>query len=119
METAVADLGCHGGINSLGGCANLLFCKMCAENCMNMKEFGPGGGARPWHPLWIRHWNSLEIIKDTLRCMSHGYKIYLCTEVTFNLFLPGGSAPRLKSQIQLIIHNLHLLPGNSLNSNIV
>ena len=65
--------------------ANLLFCKMCAENCMNMKEFGPGGGARPWHPLWIRHWNSLKIIKDTPKCVSHGYKIYLCTEVTFNL----------------------------------
>ena len=21
-----------------------------AENCMKMKEFGPGGGARPWRP---------------------------------------------------------------------
>ena len=38
----------HGGgeTNSRGGCANLLFCKMCAENCMNMKEFGRGGGER-------------------------------------------------------------------------
>ena len=27
-----------------------------AENCMEMKEFGPpgGGGARPWRPPWIR-----------------------------------------------------------------
>ena len=22
-----------------------------AENCMKMKEFGPPGGAHPWHPL--------------------------------------------------------------------
>ena len=27
-----------------------LFCKFFAENCMKMKEFGPGG-ARPWRPL--------------------------------------------------------------------
>ena len=27
-----------------------------AENCMKMKEFGPPGGARPWHPPWIRLW---------------------------------------------------------------
>ena len=29
----------------------LLFFFFFAENCMKMKEFGPPGGARPWHPL--------------------------------------------------------------------
>ena len=32
------------------------FCKLFAENCMKMKEFGPPAGARPWRPPWIRQW---------------------------------------------------------------
>ena len=40
------------GANSQSGCANLLFCKFFAENCMKMKEIGPqgGGGARVHAP---------------------------------------------------------------------
>ena len=38
-------------VNSKSGCANLLFCNFFAKNCMKMKKFGPGGGARPWYPL--------------------------------------------------------------------
>ena len=38
-----------GGTNSQRGCANLLFCKFLAENCIKMKEFGPQGrGALLW-----------------------------------------------------------------------
>ena len=37
--------------NSQGGCANLLFCKVFAENCMKMKEFGPPGAF-----CWICQW---------------------------------------------------------------
>ena len=33
---------------------------MNAENCMEMKEFGPGGS--PWRPLWIRQWHDYMII---------------------------------------------------------
>ena len=33
-----------GGANSQSGCANLLFCKFVAENCMKMKEFEPREG---------------------------------------------------------------------------
>ena len=35
----------EGGANSQSRCANLLFLKFFAENCMKMKEFGPGEGA--------------------------------------------------------------------------
>ena len=40
---SVADQGLFwgGGANSKIGCANILFCKFFAENCMKMKEFGP------------------------------------------------------------------------------
>ena len=31
------------------GGTNLLFSKIVAQNCMKMKEFGPGT-VRPWHP---------------------------------------------------------------------
>ena len=42
----------EGGAKSKSGCANLLFCIFFAENCMEMKEFGPGGGGMcPWRPL--------------------------------------------------------------------
>ena len=34
-----------------GGTSNLLFDQICPENCINMKESGPGGGACPWRPL--------------------------------------------------------------------
>ena len=40
-----------GGANLQGGGANLLFGQKFPENCMNMKEFGPRWGVRPWHPL--------------------------------------------------------------------
>ena len=41
---SVADPGFSwGDANSQSGCPNLLFCKLFAENCMKMKEFGPGG----------------------------------------------------------------------------
>ena len=33
----------QGGANSRRGCINLLFCQICAENCMKMKEFGSRG----------------------------------------------------------------------------
>ena len=46
-----------GGANSQRRCANLLFCKFVAENCMKMKEFGPLG-ACPWCPP--RSANDLE-----------------------------------------------------------
>ena len=50
--TPVADPGFPGGEHQLRrGCANLLFCKIFAENCMTKKEFGPGEGPRPWRPL--------------------------------------------------------------------
>ena len=41
--TAVADPGFpgEGGCKLPMGCANLLFCKMFAKNCMKMTEFGP------------------------------------------------------------------------------
>ena len=45
------------GGNSQSGCANLLFFKFVAENCMKMKEFGPLG-ACPWCPP--RSANDLE-----------------------------------------------------------
>ena len=32
-----------GASNSQSGCANLLFCRFCAENCIKMKEFGHHG----------------------------------------------------------------------------
>ena len=35
-----------GGANPQGRGANLLFDQKCPENCMKMKEFGPGGGCR-------------------------------------------------------------------------
>ena len=42
----------EGGANPQSGCANLLFRKFFAENCMKMKEFGPRGGAHvPGAPL--------------------------------------------------------------------
>ena len=34
-----------------GGTSNLLFDQICPENCINMKESGPGLGAYPWRPL--------------------------------------------------------------------
>ena len=38
------------------------FCKIFAENCMKMKEFGPRGGAHiPSAAPWIRHWFVLDI----------------------------------------------------------
>ena len=44
IYNAVADPGfSSGGANSQSGCVNLFV----DENCMKMKEFGPGG--RPWH----------------------------------------------------------------------
>ena len=45
---SVADPGFprRGGANPQGGGANLLFCPIFTENCMKMKEFGPGGGGR-------------------------------------------------------------------------
>ena len=57
----VADPG--GGGNSQSGCANLLFCKFVAENCMKMKEFGPRGGhaSLTTPPLGICQWTLLII----------------------------------------------------------
>ena len=37
----IKDYSEGGGANSKIGCANILFCKFFAENCMKMKEFGP------------------------------------------------------------------------------
>ena len=49
----VADPGFSwgGGGNPKNGCANLLFCKFFAENCMKMKELGPQGARVPGAPL--------------------------------------------------------------------
>ena len=44
-----------GGANSGGWCANLLFCKCFAENCMNWKNLDPRGGAHVPGVPWIRH----------------------------------------------------------------
>ena len=41
------------GANSQSGCANLLFCKLFAENCMKMKEFGSQDGRVSLVPPWI------------------------------------------------------------------
>ena len=41
------DTGCQ----PLNWGQNLLLGKIFAGNCMKMKEIGPRGGARPWHPL--------------------------------------------------------------------
>ena len=49
----IQDFPGGGGANSQSGCANLLFCKFFAENCMKMKESGPGG-ACTWRLSWIR-----------------------------------------------------------------
>ena len=48
MDEGPEDFPEGGGcFNSESGCANLFF----AENCMKLKEFGPGGfGLSPWHP---------------------------------------------------------------------
>ena len=46
----------EGGANSKSGCVTLLFCKLFAENCMKMKEFGPRGAHVPGVPPWIHHW---------------------------------------------------------------
>ena len=40
-----------GAGNPRGECGNLSFCKIFSENCMKMKEFGPKGNVRNWHPL--------------------------------------------------------------------
>ena len=45
----------RGSANSKSGCANLLFYKFLAKNCVKMKEFGPRVD-----PLRIRHCWSLE-----------------------------------------------------------
>ena len=34
---------------------NAIIFQIFAENCIKMKEFGPGGGV-PGTPLWIRQW---------------------------------------------------------------
>ena len=34
----------RGCANSQSGCVNIFFCIIFAENCMEMKEFGLGGG---------------------------------------------------------------------------
>ena len=39
---------------SQSGCANLLFCKLFAKNCMKMKQFGPE--AHVQGAPWIRQW---------------------------------------------------------------
>ena len=51
----------EGVSNSRGRCANQLFCKIFAENCMKMEEFGPRE-MRPWRalnppltPSWFTH----------------------------------------------------------------
>ena len=45
---SVADPGYpRGGCQLLRECANLLFCKILAENCKKMIEFRPRGDARP------------------------------------------------------------------------
>ena len=46
-QGAVADLGFSWGAPTPK--AGLFF-QLFAKNCMKMKEFGPGGGAHPWHP---------------------------------------------------------------------
>ena len=40
--------GSREGANFQGGGANLLFGPIFTENCMKMKEFGPGGGLRAY-----------------------------------------------------------------------
>ena len=44
-----ARAGCHNPRER--GCANLLFGKIFAENCMKLKEVGPRGGVFPSDPL--------------------------------------------------------------------
>ena len=50
--------------NGGGECANLLFCKILAENCMKMKEIGPRMGHAFLVPLpWTHNWegNTTEV----------------------------------------------------------
>ena len=53
QDTPVADPGFPkgGGANPQGGDVNLLFGQKFPENCMKMKEFGPGGEASLTPPL--------------------------------------------------------------------
>ena len=43
----------RGAPTAQGGGVNLLFGQNFPENCMKMKEIGPGG-THPWRPPWIR-----------------------------------------------------------------
>ena len=52
---SMADPGFPRGHQHPRRCANLLFCKFFAENCMKMKEFGLRGRAS-LAPPWTRHW---------------------------------------------------------------
>ena len=57
FESPVADPGfSRGGTPTpkLG-----LFCKLFAEKCMKMKEFGPLGVRVPGIPPWIRQWSPM------------------------------------------------------------
>ena len=45
-----------GGNNPKEGCANLLFGKHFAENCIKMKEIRPRKDTSSWGLLWIRYW---------------------------------------------------------------
>ena len=52
VEDPGFSFGGGGVANSKSRCANLLHCKFFAENCMEMKEFGPRvGGDVPNAPL--------------------------------------------------------------------
>ena len=48
QQNPVTDPAFSWGRSSLSWCANLLFFKFLAENCMKMKEFGPQGEGGGW-----------------------------------------------------------------------
>ena len=68
FDISVADPGFprRGAANFQGGDANLLFNQIFPKNCMEMKEFGPRRGARPWRPP------SLDLPLDLLYSNSLG-----------------------------------------------
>ena len=56
MSVTVADPGFPKWAPTPEGVRQPIILHFFAENCMEMKEFGPGRGRLPGAPTWIRHW---------------------------------------------------------------
>ena len=53
-----------------GGTSNLLFDQICPENCLNIKESGPGVGACPWRPLDLpMHYHFEKVRSSSESCI--------------------------------------------------